>query len=247
MKTWKVTFAALLCAALMSLSAGADARTRGQASDSTAVSTFVWPRLRIGIDFGGGYRFGKVDSELAPDMHSYAEKLRWATIGSADISWFFMKSLGAGIKGKVLYTTHEDSMEIEYQSYLFSNQIVVHFIGPMVCARVYSKDGRHCFVGNYAVGYVGYVDNFFLAYPGKLTGHTMGMSWDVGYDLKLSRHVSLGCQLSFLAGSLSHQNVRHILIEQEDLDKAMEGKSESLNHLDLTVGLRFNFGCRAKK
>lgn len=41
MKTWKVIFAALLCTGLMSLSAGADARTRMQASDSTTASSFV--------------------------------------------------------------------------------------------------------------------------------------------------------------------------------------------------------------
>lgn len=68
MKTWKVNFAVLLCTGLMSLSAGADARTRMQASDSAAVSTFVWPRLRIGVDFGGGYGLGKTDPDLDPEL-----------------------------------------------------------------------------------------------------------------------------------------------------------------------------------
>ena len=91
MKTWKVTFAALICTALMSLTTGADARTRGHASDSTAVSSFVWPRLRIGIDFGGGYGIGKTDSQLTSDLKAHANRLRIGAIAGADVSWFFMK------------------------------------------------------------------------------------------------------------------------------------------------------------
>lgn len=116
MKTWKVNFAVLLCAALMSLSAGADAGTRGQTTDSAAVSTFVWPRLRIGIDFGGGYGIGKTDSKLTSDLKAHANRLRIGAIAGADVSWFFMKGLGAGIKGKLMYSSSSVDMGDDLRS-----------------------------------------------------------------------------------------------------------------------------------
>lgn len=134
MKTWKVTFAALICPALISLTTGADARTRGHASDSTAVSSFVWPRLRIGIDFGGGYGIGKTDSQLTSDLKAHANRLRIGAIAGADVSWFFMKGLGAGIKGKLMYSSASVDMGTTggYPITLTEN-ITIPFVGPMIC------------------------------------------------------------------------------------------------------------------
>lgn len=133
MKTWKVTFAALICTALMSLTIGADARTRGHASDSTAVSSFVWPRLRIGVDFGGGYGLGKTDPDLDPELISHANRLRWGAVVGADVSWFFMKSLGAGIKGKLMYSSSSVDMGTASYPVTLTENISIPFVGPMIC------------------------------------------------------------------------------------------------------------------
>lgn len=175
MKTWKVNFAVLLCAALMSLSAGADAGTRRQTTDSAAVSTFVWPRLRIGVDFGGGYGLGKTDPDLDPELISHANRLRWGAVVGADVSWFFMKSLGAGIKGKLMCSSSSVNISSGYYSFLLSENVFIPFVGPMICSRSYSRDGKHCLTTNFAAGYCGYYDNFNLIERGKLKADTAGM------------------------------------------------------------------------
>lgn len=250
MKTWKVILAALLCAALMSLSAGADARTRRQTSDSTTVSTFVWPRLRIGVDFGGGYGIGKTDPDLAPEMKAHANKLRWGTVVGGDISWFFMKGLGAGIKGKLMYSSASVDMGTTggYPITLTEN-ITIPFVGPMICSRSYSRDGKHCLTANFAAGYCGYYDNFNLIEHGKLKADTLGMCWDLGYDLSLSQNISFGVQLSYLYALLDKNDitVEHSLLTKEAITEYMGDELRSCSHLDLTVGLRFNFGCRKKQ
>lgn len=250
MKTWKVIFTALLCAALMSLSSGADARTRRHASDSTAVSSFVWPRLRIGIDFGGGYGIGKTDSQLTSDLKAHANRLRIGAIAGADVSWFFMKELGAGIKGKLMYSSASVDMGTTggYPITLTEN-ITIPFVGPMICSRSYSRDGKHCLTSNFAAGYCGYYDNFNLIEHGKLKANTAGMYWDLGYDVSLSPNISFGIQLSYLYALLDKNDitVEHSLLTKEAIAEYMGDGLRSCSHIDLTVGLRFNFGCRGKK
>lgn len=249
MKTWKVVFAALLCTGLMSLLAGADARTRMQASDSTTASSFVWPRLRIGVDFGGGYGLGKTDSGLTSDLKAHANRLRVGAIAGADVSWFFMKSLGAGIKGKLMYSSSSVNISSGYYSFLLTENVFIPFVGPMFCSRLCSKDGRHCLTANVAVGYCGYYDNFQLVEPGKLRVDTMGMCWDFGYDIRLSRHVSLGFQLSYLDAVMSKNDVKveHSILTQESMREYIGDELRTCSHLDFTVGLRFNFECRKKQ
>lgn len=250
MKTWKVTFAALICTALMSLTIGADARTRGHASDSTAVSSFVWPRLRIGIDFGGGYGIGKTDSQLTSDLKAHANRLRIGAIAGADVSWFFMKGLGAGIKGKLMYSSASVDMGTTggYPITLTEN-ITIPFVGPMICSRSYSRDGKHCLTANFAAGYCGYYDNFNLIERGKLKADTAGMCWDLGYDVRLSPDISFGIQFSYLYALLDKNDitVEHSLLTKEAIAEYMGDGLRSCSHIDLTVGLRFNFGCRGKK
>lgn len=213
MKTWKVNFAVLLCAALMSLSAGADAGTRRQTTDSAAVSTFVWPRLRIGVDFGGGYGLGKTDPDLDPELISHANRLRWGAVVGADVSWFFMKSLGAGIKGKLMYSS--SSVDMGTASY------------PVTLTENIS----------------------ILIERGKLKADTAGMCWDLGYDVRLSPDISFGIQFSYLYALLDKNDitVEHSLLTKEAITEYMGDDLRSCSHIDLTVGLRFNFGCRKKQ
>lgn len=250
MKTWKVILTAILCVALVSLTTGADARTRGHASDSTDVSSFVWPRLRIGIDFGGGYGIGKTDSQLTSDLKAHANRLRIGAIAGADVSWFFMKGLGAGIKGKLMYSSASVDMGTTggYPITLTEN-ITIPFVGPMICSRSYSRDGKHCLTSNFAAGYCGYYDNFNLIEHGKLKANTAGMYWDLGYDVSLSPNISFGIQLSYLYALLDKNDitVEHSLLTKEAIAEYMGDGLRSCSHIDLTVGLRFNFGCRGKK
>lgn len=249
MKTWKVIFAALLCTGLMSLSAGADARTRMQASDSTTASSFVWPRLRIGVDFGGGYGLGKTDSGLTSDLKAHANRLRIGAIAGADVSWFFMKSLGAGIKGKLMYSSSSVDMGTASYPVTLTENISIPFVGPMICSRSYSRDGKHCLTANFAAGYCGYYDNFNLIERGKLKADTAGMCWDLGYDVRLSPDISFGIQFSYLYALLDKNDitVEHSLLTKEAITEYMGDDLRSCSHIDLTVGLRFNFGCRKKQ
>ena len=102
---------------------------------------------------------------------------------------------------------------------------------------------------NFAAGYCGYYDNFNLIERGKLKADTAGMCWDLGYDVRLSPDISFGIQFSYLYALLDKNDitVEHSLLTKEAITEYMGDDLRSCSHIDLTVGLRFNFGCRKKQ
>lgn len=160
-----------------------------------------------------------------------------------------MKGLGAGIKGKLMYSSSSVNISSGYYSFLLSENVFIPFVGPMICSRSYSRDGKHCLTSNFAAGYCGYYDNFNLIEHGKLKANTAGMYWDLGYDVSLLPNISFGIQLSYLYALLDKNDitVEHSLLTKEAIAEYMGDGLRSCSHIDLTVGLRFNFGCRGKK
>ena len=70
-----------------------------------------------------------------------------------------------------------------------------------------------------------------------MTGSTLGISFDIGYDIGLSENLSLGFQLSVLSGTLFEYDWNDgSTTETINLE---EGEYESLNRIDFSVGLRF--------
>lgn len=98
-------------------------------------------------------------------------------------------------------------------------------------------NNRNTFVMSASFGYLSFEDNQVQIEDCKLTGSTIGLSLNVGYDVKLSEDLSLGFQLSFLQGALNKFDVIEVGRTREvELD---EGEYESMNRIDLSVGLVF--------
>ncbi len=90
---------------------------------------------------------------------------------------------------------------------------------------------------NLSLGYLGYVNNKTVIDRYQMTGGTVGLALDLGYDIGLSKNLSLGFQISSVTGMLSKYKwndgaaIRTIQLEK--------GEYESLNRLDFSVGLRY--------
>lgn len=72
----------------------------------------------------------------------------------------------------------------------------------------------------------------------KMTGGTLGLGFDVGYDFKLSEKLSLGFQISYMCGTLFEYKWNDGITNETI--KLESGGYESLNRIDFSVGLRFN-------
>ena len=91
---------------------------------------------------------------------------------------------------------------------------------------------------NLSLGYMGYSNDKVIIDKYKMTGSTMGLSFDVGYDIGLSENLSLGFQISFLTGTLFEYDWNDGT--KTETIKLEKGEYESLNRIDFSVGLRFS-------
>lgn len=243
--------AALLGAVLLLAGSVSEARTRKATVDSTSTPAFVWPRLRIGVDLGGAYAVGKVEEGLTPELEEQERRMKFGAIAGVDVSWFFKKWLGVGVKGKLMYSFSEVDMPVDGSYILMhlSEKAKMPFVGPMICTRVYSKSGKHCFVANLSVGYCGIFDDFFFLTKGKMWASTCGLCTDIGYDLRLTKHLSLGFQLSAVEAYLfkaDQMKIEHNFLTQESIKELWGKDPRTMSHIDFTIGLRYNIECRGK-
>lgn len=90
---------------------------------------------------------------------------------------------------------------------------------------------------NLGLGYMGYRDDAVIIDNYTLKGGTLGISWDIGYDLGISRTFALGFQIAYLGGILTQYELSDGNTTQTvELTK---GNYESLSRIDLSIGLRF--------
>ena len=119
-----------------------------------------------------------------------------------------------------------------------ADNIGLTYIAPELMMRFYNKKKTNAFIMNIGIGYLGYVNNATLIYDFKITGGTpFGLSYDLGYDIMLTKGLALGIQGSFLLGTLSSVMVDDGTTKQT-MDLGQDNK-ESLARINLTIGLRF--------
>lgn len=206
-------------------------------SDQTAGKKL--PTWRFAIQGGGGYRFGKVPTGLDAAMEKYLKALKWGYSYGADITGFFSESLGVGVKYHSFNTSNEGIFsDSAARSMLVSDNQNFWFLGPILSYRVMSASLKNAFYMNFGVGYMGYYDKGKVnSVPVIQKGGTCSTVLDLGYDIGLSKHLSIGATLSFFAGSLSSYKTEARGVSQTVTFE--EDNRESVTHLDLTIGLRY--------
>lgn len=90
----------------------------------------------------------------------------------------------------------------------------------------------------FSLGYMGYSNNKVIIDKYKMTGSTMGLSYDIGYNIGLSENVSLGFLISFISGTLFEYDWDDGTTKETI--KLEKGEYESLSRIDFSVGLRFS-------
>lgn len=203
----------------------------------------IYKHFRIALNGGYGYRTNKMSSTIPSDFSEYSKKLKNGFEFGGDLTYYFTEPLGIGLKYSSFKASNsmsniyiEDSNgNRRYGS--MSDNIGISFIGPVFSTRFLNKDKTNAFLMNVALGYMGYKNNYTLIDPYKLTGSTMGMTFDIGYDFKFSSNLILGVQLSAISGVLTGYKLfdgsttQNIELQKENY--------EGLNRLELSLGLRF--------
>lgn len=210
-------------------------------SDTTVTSDF--PSWRFSAQGGYAYRVGKIDKSQDAVVVDHIKNLKHGITYGADATWFFMDSIGIGLKYNSLNVGNSEQVTVTYDdgtqtSGLLEDNINIWFFGPMASYRVLSRNMRNAFFMNVGLGYMEYKDRTVLIDPFIIKGGTIGSLYEIGYDLNLNDKISLGAMLSFVSGTLTgYQTNQGGSWNTVDLES---DSYESLNHINLSIGLRIN-------
>lgn len=210
-------------------------------SDTTVTSDF--PSWRFSAQGGYAYRVGKIDKSQDAVVVDHIKNLKHGITYGADATWFFMESLGVGLKYNSLKVCSSEQVTVTYDdgtqtSGLLEDNINIWFFGPMASYRVLSRNMRNAFFMNVGLGYMEYKDRTVLIDPFIIKGGTIGSLYEFGYDVGLTDKISLGAMLSFVSGTLTGYQTNQggswntVYLESDSY--------ESLNHISLSIGIRIN-------
>lgn len=203
-----------------------------------------YQHFRIALNGGYSYQTAKVAESVPSDFKDYISELKSGYHFGGDLTYYFTEPLGFGFKYYLLKSSNSlDNIYLEdtdgNRTYgKMSDDLTISFVGPTFSTRLLSHNKKNALLMNLSLGYIGYSNDKIIIDEYKMTGSTMGLSFDIGYDIGLSENLSLGFQISFLSGTLFEYDWNDgSKTETIDLE---EGEYESLNRIDFSVGLRFS-------
>lgn len=186
--------------------------------------------FRLSIDAGWGRRIGKTTGGNNIET-AYLNKLKSGYVITASAAWFFSEQLGAGLEYSLFKTSHS--------SFGANDNINIHFIGPQFIGRLYSPTKKSAFIFSWALGYIMMADRGSLdGIKLKMKGGTIGSILTIGYDIGISKNIAFGVKLGLNGGALSKYTITSNGKEYEV--SLEENQRESLVHLYINAGLRFN-------
>ncbi|MEO6683374.1 MAG: hypothetical protein ABIN48_11195 [Ginsengibacter sp.] len=203
-----------------------------------------YQHFRIALNGGYSYQTAKIAENVPADFKDYVKKLKSGYHFGGDITYYFTEPLGFGIKYYLFKTSNSlDNIYIEdgagnRTEGKMSDDLTISYIGPTFSTRMLNHDKRNAFIMNVSMGYMRYSNNKVLIDQYKMTGSTMGLAFDAGYDIGLSKNLSMGFQISMISGTLFNYNWNDgTTMQTVKLEKS---EYEGLNRIDFSVGLRFS-------
>lgn len=199
--------------------------------------------FRIALNGGYSYQTAKIAENVPADFKDYIKKIKSGYHFGGDITYYFTEPLGFGLKYYLFKSSNSlDDVYLEdnqgNRHGRMSDDLTITYIGPYFSTRIFNHDKSNAFLMNLSLGYLGYSNNKVLIDNYKMTGSTMGLTFDLGYDIGLAKNLSVGFQLSFLTGTLFKYNWNDGTTTQTV--KLEKGEYEGLNRIDFSVGLRFS-------
>jgi hypothetical protein len=219
--------------------------SNSEVPSESSVTNFPYPRFRAAINGGWSYRTAKITSNIPSDLKGYVEDLKSGYHYGIDLGYFFTEHVGLGLRYSTFRTKNEiDNVYVTYPNGSsrygkMSDDISVNFIGPLLNTRLISKNKKNGLFLNFGLGYMGYKDESELVSENfTIKGSTLGLCWEVGYDIGLSDKISIGFQLSLMQGVLSEYEISNG--QQTQTIELEKDEYENLSRIDISVGLRFN-------
>jgi hypothetical protein len=203
-----------------------------------------YPHFKAGIYGGWSYRTASLPDNISADLENYLNDLKKGYHYGLDFTFYFMETQGFGLRYSAFITVNEianvyiTQPDNTIESGKLSDDISIFFVGPFYSLRLLNNNKRNSFISTIGLGYLGYVDEAVLITEYEITGNSVGLIWDVGYEIGISNTMAIGFQFSYTLGTLTKytktEGTLKTTIELED------GEYENLSRIDLSIALRFN-------
>jgi len=208
-----------------------------------------YPHWRFALNGGYAYNLGKDASTFDTRIQSYNNQIKSGLNVGAEINYFFVNGqMGLGIN----YENVTSQNSLSGVTYLSSGQIFTNnklsdnlnlqYIGPMytgISRHIKNNQVMDALIVNVGMGNLSYTDTKIVDVKNyKIKGSALGTYYSIGYDRFISKNMALGIQLSLINGLLTNYDrfdgtsTMHVQLDNNSY--------QSLTHVSLTVGLRFN-------
>lgn len=200
-------------------------------------------RFRLAAHGGFSYMMARVADNVPSDFKDYIRQLKTGYHFGADATYFVSESYGLGLKYCLFKSKNSiDNIyavgpngQTRYGK--MSDDLSISFFGPSLVNRSSNNDKSRTFIAGFAIGYMGYLDKKVIIDSYTLTGATMGLSFEGGYDIKLKGNSGIGFQISYISGLLSEFIIDNGITKETM--KFPKGEFESLHRIDFSIGYRF--------
>jgi len=200
-----------------------------------------YPRLRVALDAGYGFRPGETYS-----MNNLSKGFSY----DCSATWYFSRNWGMGLKyqdfrtkgvqhiktgpdGSYIYTDDSES------NGTIEDKVNVFFVGPFASYRFLSADKRHAFIVNLGIGKINYRD-YGKVMDVKITTKSgnAGVSMDLGYDFRITKHFCAGASASVSSGIATLLYIT----DSEGLTYSYELPTDeyiNLTNMSFNIGVRY--------
>lgn len=202
--------------------------------------------VRIAIQGGGAYRFGKDVAGVEEVVTAHNNNRRWGPTYGADVSFFFSDYFGVGLRAQNVHYADKmpasatDKYGRVKNGYLEDYENI-WFAGVVFSSRLPSKNRNNAFLARAGYGIAGYSDWGQTIVPPSYTisGTAPALLLELGYDFGIAKNLSVGAALTFIRGAMKNASV----ITSDGRAASITADSdnaESLSSLSLSIGLRYN-------
>ena len=180
----------------------------------------------------------------------YAELKNGYTIGG-DFTYYFNESSGIGFhvdtyrskaSARVIMEEELPDGTTSIRVGGIKDDVKLLYIGGFYSMRFFNWNYNNFGWMRFGLGYHGYRNDFQLidqiAMPFTITGGTVGVSVEVGYDIGVSEKIAFGSGLGIVGGVLSKMTYDYPDGSSETIELDSD-EYEGLGRLNLTVGIRF--------
>lgn len=214
-------------------------------------------RFRIGINAGIGYITGsskEAEKEMTgmgmnvSKVKSYYKDLKLGNIANAEATYYFSEKFGAGVKYRFYensasiedFVDPQDGVNVYYTT--FKENIYVNYVAGAFYYEEFSRSRKLKVDVGLSIGYTMYRDEATTLSNFLLTGKTLGLDCNLGFEYFIRPQFSLYADFATFASTLTKVDYDDGAVKETiKLDK---DRNENLSRIDLSIGVKLYLGTK---